>query len=242
MNNFSSSPLQADVVLGIGAHPDDLDFMAAGSLALLANQGADVYYLILTDGCKGSEDPDITPQELAARRREEQRQAAQRAGVKDVLFLTYADGELEVNQQLKKDIVRVIRQIRPDVVFAMDPTMVYSLEQPSINHPDHRAGGQAALDAIYPLARDHLSFPELLTEEQLQPHKVLTILLTNFDRQNYYIDITTTIEAKIEALRAHSSQIKDMAAIENKVRSVAEADGQRPGYQYAEGFVRLDID
>ncbi len=98
------------------------------------------------------------------------------------------------------------------------------------------------MDAIYPLARDHLSFPELLTEEQLQPHKVLTILLTNFDRQNYYIDITTTIEAKIEALRAHSSQIKDMAAIENKVRSVAEADGQRPGYQYAEGFVRLDID
>lgn len=235
-------PLQSGIVLGIGAHPDDLDFMAAGSLAWLASQGAEVYYLILTDGCKGSEDPTITPQELADRRCEEQRQAAQRAGIKDVIFLSYADGELEVNQQLKKDIVRVIRQVRPDVVFAMDPTMVYSLEQPSINHPDHRAGGQAALDAIYPLARDHLSFPELLNDEQLQPHKVLTILLTNFDKQDYYVDITSTIDAKIAAIAAHTSQVKDMATVEKKVRAIAQADGSKAGYAYAEGFVRLDID
>lgn len=236
-----TEPLTPKVVLGVAAHPDDLDFGMAGSVATWAAQGADIYYLILTNGNKGSADHAAQPKALTECRRQEQREAARICGVKDVYFCDYEDGLLEVTPEVKKDIVRVIRRVRPEVVMAMDPTMIYNVEQGFINHPDHRAAGQATLDAVYPLARDHLSFPELDTTEHLAPHNVATVLLVNFDRTNYAVNITDTIEKKMAALAAHASQMPNLAATQTRMRSVAAQSGKDWGVQYAETFLRIDI-
>lgn len=238
METDTTKALQAGVVLGIGAHPDDLDFMAAGTMAKLAAAGAEVYYLILTDGGKGSADPTMTPAKLKQIRQQEQRNALQAVGGKEVFFLDYEDGCLQVSMDLKRDIVRAIRRVRPDLVVAMDPTMVYSLTHNAINHPDHRAGGQAVLDAVFPLARDHMSFPELL-EEDLQPHKVTSVLLTNFDKPNFYVDISDYFDRKMAALDANPSQFSDEHR--RMVTEYAEKDGALANCRYAEGFVRIDI-
>ncbi len=232
--------LCADVVLGVGAHADDLDCNAAGTIARLAAEGAEVYYLILTDGSKGTKDPDITVESLAAMRQQEQRDAAKLLGVKEVFFLGYEDGALEVTLQLKKDIVRFVRRLKPDVMIAFDPTFVYDAQQSFINHSDHRACGQAVLDAAYPLARDHLTFPELAAEG-LTPHAVRTLLLTNFVGQHYFVDISDTFKLKLKAIAAHTSQVPDPAEIHARFRQRAEKLGKQTGCEYAEGFVRLDI-
>jgi LmbE family N-acetylglucosaminyl deacetylase len=122
----------------------------------------------------------------------------------------------------------------------MDPTMVYSEQFGYINHPDHRAAGQATLDAVFPLARDHLSFPELLDQAHLEPHKVAHVLLTNFAKQNCWIDITETFDLKLAALLKHASQMPDSERVESMLRTRAEAAGKEAGCQYAEGFVRID--
>jgi LmbE family N-acetylglucosaminyl deacetylase len=233
--------LHVKIALGIGAHPDDLDYMAAGSLARLAAEGCDVYYVIITDGSKGSSDKTMSSKELVKLRQDEQRAACKILGVKDVFFLGYEDGMLEVTMQLKCDIVRQIRRLKPDVVFAMDPSMLYDTERGFINHPDHRAGGQAVMDAVFPLARDHLSFPELYNDEKLEPHKVKTLLLTNFTTQNFFIDIQDTLQLKLDALAAHASQVPDLAAAHTMIRQMAEATGKQTNLQFAEGFVRIDI-
>lgn len=229
------------IVLGIGAHPDDLDFMASGSMAKLTADGADVYYLILTNGSKGTANMAVTPKELTAIRQREQRRACKILGIKEVFFLEYEDGALEVTMPLKRDIVKYIRKLKPDTVFAMDPSMLYDVEHTFTNHPDHRAGGQAVMDAVYPLARDHLSFPEQCAAG-LEPHEVKTLLLTNFAKQNYYVDITDTFDIKLEALAAHASQVADLQAAHQWVRSFAEEAGQLAGVRYAEGFMRLDVE
>jgi LmbE family N-acetylglucosaminyl deacetylase len=233
------SPLRPSVVLGIAAHPDDLDVGAGGTMATFAAQGAKIHYLILTDGSKGSEDPTITPQELTAIRRQEQRDALAIIGGQDVTFLDYFDGELEVTMTLKRDIVKAIRTIKPDVVVTLDPTLVYSAKNGSINHPDHRAAGQATLDAVFPLARDHLAFPEILAEGYI-PHKTPTILLINFDGGNYSIDITDTFALKKQALKAHASQFGDLET-STWVDDMAKSFGEQAGYELAESFVRIDI-
>ena len=232
--------LKPSVVLGIAAHPDDLDFGAGGTMALFANQGAEVHYLILTDGSKGSEDYNASTKDLTALRQAEQRAAVDAIGGKGVTFLHYPDGELEVTMKLKKDIVQVIRTIKPDVVITMDPSMLYSARRGFINHPDHRAAGQATLDAVFPLARDHLSFPELFKNGFI-PHKTKTVLLTNFDNGNFYIDITSTFKHKIAALTAHTSQIADIKNTTLWMESIAKATGEQAGYNLAESFVRIDV-
>ncbi|HWB38687.1 MAG TPA: PIG-L deacetylase family protein [Candidatus Saccharimonadales bacterium] len=229
------------VVLAVGAHADDIDFGASGSVAKWARDGADVHYLVITDGSKGTEDRSITSEELANLRQKEQRAAAKSLGAKEVHFLGYEDGALEVTQALKKDIVRVIRQVRPDTVVVMDPTFIYSTERGFINHPDHRAAGQATLDAIFPLARDHKTFPDLLTDEGLEPHKVEHVLLVNFEKQNFFVDITETLDAKIAALQHHASQISDMDMVRKWITERAEVVGKEAGVKYAESFVRLDV-
>lgn len=235
----SFSPLNPRVVLGIAAHPDDLDVGAGGTLAALAADGAEVHYLILTDGSKGSDDPSVTPQQLSALRRAEQQAGLEAIGGKDVTFLDYPDGELEVTMALKRQIVREIRAVKPDVVITMDPSVIYSLKRGIINHPDHRAAGQATLDAVFPLARDRLAFPELL-EEGYEPHKTPTVLLVNFNTTNFAVDITDTFETKVKALKAHPSQFGDFSVI-GWLRSMAEEEGAATGYKLAEGFVRIDI-
>jgi LmbE family N-acetylglucosaminyl deacetylase len=177
---------------------------------------------------------------LAKLRQKEQRAAAQRLGAKDVFFLAYEDGCLEVTQALKRDIVRYIRKLKPDVVFTFDPSMIYYAPDGFVNHPDHRACGQATLDAVYPLARDRLTFSEL-ADEGLQPHEVKTVLLTNFERQEYFVDISDFFEIKLEALTSHVSQVKDLDYARDWCDRRATRSGQAAGCRYAEGFVRIDV-
>ncbi|MEO7364432.1 MAG: PIG-L family deacetylase [Candidatus Saccharimonadales bacterium] len=159
MNPTPHGPLKPRIVLGVGAHPDDIDFMAAGSLAAFAAAGASVHYLILTDGSSGTADRSADSAALVTMRKAEQDAAAAAVGATSSRFLDYRDGQLEVTMELKRDIVRVIRELRPDTVITFDPTLAYFSPMGFINHPDHRAAGQATLDAVFPLARDHLSFP-----------------------------------------------------------------------------------
>lgn len=228
------------VVLAVGAHADDIDFGAAGSIAQWTKQGAEVHYLVITDGSKGSADPAITTAQLIALREQEQREAASVLGVKAVHFLHYEDGLLEITMSLKKDIVRIIRQVQPDTVVVMDPTTVYFSDFNFINHPDHRAAGQATLDAVFPLARDHLSFPELYQTEKLAPHKVAHVLLINMAEQNYFVDISDTFETKLTALQRHVSQVPDVAQLTERLQSRAATLGRKTGSRYAEGFMRVD--
>jgi len=232
-------PLQPKVVLGIAAHPDDLDVGAGGTLAAFAAQGAVVHYLILTDGGKGSDDPSMTPAKLTEIRRAEQQAALEIVSGASVTFLDYPDGELEITMQLKKEIVKVIREFKPDTVITMDPTVIYSAENGIINHPDHRAAGQATLDAVFPLARDRLSFPELY-EQGYEPHKVETLLLVNFNDNNFVVDITNSFATKVEAIKAHVSQFGELDE-SGWVRQMANAQGEKAGYEFAEGFMRIDI-
>lgn len=240
MTAKSFSPLSPRIVLGVAAHPDDLDYGASGSLAAFAAQGAEVYYLLLTDGSKGTADRAVASADLVKTRQKEQRAAVKHIGGKDVQFLDYPDGRLEVTMDLKRDIVRAIRTLKPDVVVTMDPSVLYSADWGMINHPDHRAAGQATLDAVYPLARDHLSFPEL-HEAGHETHKVTTILLINFNQQNYTVDISPTIDLKMQALEAHASQMTDLKKTQAMMRNLASQIGAKSGYQYGEGFMRIDI-
>jgi len=231
--------LQPKIILGIAAHPDDLDVGAGGTIAEFIRRGAIVHYLILTNGSKGSDDPDMTSEKLITIRRSEQQKALEIVAGTSVTFLDYPDGELEITMGLKKDIVKVIRTIKPDVVITMDPTVIYSSKAGIINHPDHRAAGQATLDAIFPLARDRLTFPELAVEG-FEPHKVAHALLINFDTSNYSVDITDTFELKLAAIKAHASQFGDLED-SAWLRDMALRQGQRAGYSLAESFVRIDI-
>jgi len=234
------APLEPKVVLGIAAHPDDLDYGAAGTMAGFAEAGADIHYLILTDGSKGSDNSTISSAELIKIREKEQRQAVKAIGGKGVDFLGYPDAELQITMSLKKDIVRVIRTIKPDVVITMDPSMLYSANRGFINHPDHRAAGQAALDAVFPLARDHLTFPELYADGY-EPHKTKTVLLVNFDNNNFIVDISKTFDKKIAALAAHASQVSDIGATEQWLKAMAGKIGGQAGYALGESFMRIDL-
>ena len=235
----SFSDLKPKIVLGIAAHPDDLDVGAGGTMAHFAQQGAEVHYLILTDGSKGSDDPAMTSADLIHIRQAEQQQALDIIGGKSITFLHYPDGELEVTMKLKKEIVKIIRTLKPDVIITMDPTVIYSLTKGIINHPDHRAAGQATLDAVFPLARDRLTFPELHAAGY-EPHKTTTILLVNFDTSNFAVDITDTFKKKMRALKAHTSQFGDLDS-STWAWDMAKEQGQKAGYDLAEVFIRIDI-
>ena len=189
------------------AHPDDAEFTCAGTVARWVAEGHEVHYVQLTNGDKGSDDPAITPEQLVAIREAEQRAACAALGVRNVVFLGHSDAMLVPDLDLRREIVRVIRQIRPDVVICPDPTVRW-VEQRYINHPDHRAAGEATLDAVYPAARDRMTFPELLAEG-LEPHKVREVYLSGAKEPDVAIDISDYIEAKLAALRTHASQLQD---------------------------------
>lgn len=239
MSDKSSVEFNPKTVLGIVAHPDDLDFSSSGSFAKWAEAGADVYYLIITDGSKGTDDRSLTSKQLIKIRRDEQIAAAKTVGAKDVFFLNYPDGMLEVTMGLKRDIVRVIRTIKPDTVITMDPTVLYEPSWGFINHSDHRAAGQAAIDSVFPLARDFLVFPELLKDEGLEPHKVKNLLLINFGNANLTVDISSTIDKKLAALRQHESQISEESIKMFIERTKAFAKPE--GVEYAERFLKIEV-
>jgi LmbE family N-acetylglucosaminyl deacetylase len=189
----------------IFAHPDDAEFICAGTVARWAAEGNHITYVLLTSGDKGSDDSTVTPEQLVATREAEQRAAADILGVEEVIFLRYADAMLVPDLDLRRAMVRVIRQIRPDVVICQDPTVRF-VGQDYLNHPDHRAAGEATLDAVYPAARDRMTFPELLAEG-LEPHKVREVYLAGADKPDVAIDITPYLDTKLAALRAHASQV-----------------------------------
>ncbi len=229
------------VVLAVGAHPDDIDIGYSGSIAKWAEQGAEVYYLVLTDGSKGSEDPHISNKELTQIRQAEQQAAADILGVKKVFFLDFIDGELENTPALRKQIIKIIRQIKPNTVICSDPTFYYDTQRHFINHPDHRIAGEAIVDCVYPFARNARTFPELLAEG-LQSHVVEELLLTNFTKANYFIDISKTIEKKVAAISAHKSQFNDIKKFTEMIKQMSSLMGKKAKpkkLKYAEGFIRI---
>lgn len=219
----------------IAAHPDDIEFGAAGTAAVWAAAGADVTYCIVTNGAAGSNEKDVVPSELVARRKAEQRDAAAVVGVKDVIFLDYPDGALTPSMELRRDLTRVIRRLRPDRVLIMDPTVVLIMGEgfDYINHPDHRATGEASLYAIFPSAETRPIFPELL-DEGLEPHHVNEVYLMMNDKPNVAVDVTAVWDKKIQALLAHRSQVGEDVA--DMVRKWDEATGKEVGVPLAESF------
>ncbi|MDX1991617.1 MAG: PIG-L deacetylase family protein [bacterium] len=223
-------------VMGIFAHPDDPEFFCGATFARWAADGADITFVMATSGDKGSADPEMTSERLAAIREQEECNAAAVLGVKDVIFLRYPDGELQPTLQLRRDLVRLIRMKQPDTVVTCDPTVFY-WPLGGINHPDHRAIGEAVLDAVYPTARDRLNFIELERDEGLPTHKVRYVYLSGTLDPNLRMDVTGHVETKIMALREHKSQIADMEAMAERIRNRLLDTKAPPEYpSYIESF------
>ncbi|WP_238014819.1 PIG-L deacetylase family protein [Dactylosporangium sp. AC04546] len=228
------NPERALVVV---AHPDDVDYAAAGTVAGWVDGGTVVTYCVLTDGEAGTGDAAEPPQRVAARRRAEQVEAAAAVGVSDVRFLGYPDGVLTVTSGLRRDIARVVRQVRPQRVLAQSPQIAWDFL--AVSHPDHRAAGEAALGAVFPDARNPAAHRELLLREGLQPWAVTELWLMGAPQPNHFVDVTATFERKLAALCAHRSQIADPAALRRSLPArqarVAEAAGLSAG-RLAEPF------
>jgi LmbE family N-acetylglucosaminyl deacetylase len=232
---------EARSVLVVVAHPDDAEFMSAGTIGKWAGEGKEINYVLCTAGDKGTSDRSMPPSMLAEIRKREQREACNRLGVKELVFLDYEDGVLQNTIALRRDIVREIRRFKPDVIVCQDPTTRWSA-QGYINHPDHRAAGDATLDAVYPSARDALVFPELL-REGFEPHKVLEVYLAGTNAPDVYVDIEDSIHLKVAALRAHVSQVGEGPRpdrpgwdLETVIRERAGQVGQAQGLKFAESY------
>jgi LmbE family N-acetylglucosaminyl deacetylase len=219
-------------VLVIVAHPDDIEFGLAGSVARWADAGAWVTYCIVTDGAAGSNAPGADLRELARTRQAEQCAAAEVVGVKDVRFLGYPDGVLQATLELRRDLTRLIREIRPDRVVCQDPTTIFFGEE-YLNHPDHRAAGEAALYAVFPSAGTRPIFPELLGEG-LEPHDIKDLYLTLTEKPTHHVDISSTIDRKIQALLCHATQVNE--EVGGWVREWNAEAGKEIGVAYAERF------
>lgn len=221
-------------VMAIFAHPDDPEFVAGGALARWSEAGRQLIYVICTDGSKGSSDPNVTGPALIARRQEEQRAAARHLGCEEVVFLPYEDAVLEPTIELRRDLVRQIRKYKPQIVVCFDPRDFWIGEY-FLQHPDHRASGEAALAAIYPAARDRLTFPELLAEG-LEPHAVDDIYMSTAGEPNRWIDIEPVFDRKVEALLKHESQMDDGTWARKAARAFARRAGEPKGLRCAEAF------
>ena len=207
---------QISRVLVISAHPDDVDFGAAGTVALWTDAGLDVSYCIVTNGDAGGSDRSVSRAEMVPIRQAEQTAAAKQVGVHDLHFLGYPDGLVEPTIGLRRDLARVIRLLRPERVVCPSPERNYV--RLGVSHPDHRAVGSAALDAVYPDSRNPFAFPELLNEEKLEPWTVREVWISGSQAPTHYIDITETFGRKVAALRSHASQISDPAGLEQILR------------------------
>ncbi len=224
-------------VLVITAHPDDPEFLAGGTIGRLVKEGHEVGYVIVTNGNKGSGDRNVTSEQLVPIREAEQRRAAQVLGVARVEFLGYEDGELEDTRDLRRDITREIRRWQPQLIITLNPRRGYNYFP--FWHRDHRITGRVVLDCVYPLARDHLAFPDLLPE--YEPHKVREVYMIQWEDARVIIDITNTMDLKLEAIRCHASQVADFKAFEDRMRDRAATLGKDKGYAYAEGFDHIVV-
>ena len=224
----------------VAAHPDDSEFGPAGTAARWIDAGSQGWLVCCTSGDQGGEDPDADPLVLAALRESEQRTAAAVIGYAGVTFLHQPDGALANDLPLRELLVREIRTFRPDAVLATDPdTLFYT--GGGINHTDHRAAGMAAVDAVYPAARNPMAFPAL-ARSGLAAHRVRRLYLFWSDRVDTWVDISATLERKLEALRAHASQIRDADGLATRIRSWAAETGEPIHAAAAEGLRLVVID
>jgi LmbE family N-acetylglucosaminyl deacetylase len=225
------SDLDFERVMVIFAHPDDAEVQCAGTMALWVGAGKKITYVVLTRGDKGTQDPSMAGDGLAQNRQAEQLKAASELGIEEVVFLQNNDGELEVNLERRKILTRIIREHQPEVLITHDPWMRYQL------HPDHRASGTLALDAVIS-ARDLLYFPEHM-RDGLKPCRVKRIFLFASDQPDFWVDIGVTIEKKIAALGHHRSQVIQWPRWEEWMRKRAQDAGASQGLKYAEAFKQL---
>ena len=222
--------------LVVMAHPDDAEFSSAGTIALWTDRGVEVNYVICTDGAAGAADPTIKQAQLASIREVEQREAADVLGVKDIVFLRQPDGRLRVTDELRRDVVRLIRKYRPDLIVCQNAVRNYSNIYG--NHPDHLAAGQLAIEAVYPYARNPHAYPELLADG-LQPHSVREVLVAGTEAPDHFVDVTTTVDRKVAALARHRSQHVPGQDFSVRVLERMAKMGEPHGIAYAESFRRL---
>jgi LmbE family N-acetylglucosaminyl deacetylase len=225
-------------ILVILAHPDDPEFFCGATIARWIEAGHEVRYCLLTCGDKGTKDRNLVSEQLCAVRQEEQRNAAKVLGVERVQFLHYPDGYLVPDLLLRRDITRVIRQEKPDILITCDPTTLFTANL-TINHPDHRAAGQATLDSVFPAARDHLIFVELWRDENLEPHIVREVWVCGTLEPSVVLDVSDQWETKIRALYEHKSQIGDPDKLAERMRSRRTTDSTPEAPRYEEKFRRL---
>ena len=225
-------------ILCISAHPDDNEFTIAGTVARWAREGRDVAFCLVTTGGAGVNEHTPSPEGLIPIREKETRAAAKILGVKELFLLGYADGTLEPTLRMRRDLTRVIRRFKPDVVMCGDPTVRYYGNE-YMNHPDHRAVADAALDAVFPSSETRAIFPELLSEG-LDPHKVKQVFIAGAVEPDVFVDISATLGATCRALKAHRSQIGKGEWVDQLLKAWAIRDGKRGGgLRYAEAFKRM---
>ncbi len=238
------SPLQPEEwtekkrILVILAHPDDPEFFFGGSIARWISAGHEVFYCLLTMGDKGGNDLQITPEQLASIRIVEQQNAAKVLGVKEVFFLSSPDGFLHPNDLVRKEVVRQIRKIKPEIVVSCDPTN-YFIRGRYINHPDHRAAGEITLDAVFPAAGNVYYFPELITDENLQPHTPNEVWLSSPVKPNTILDVTDFWQLRMAALKMHTSQIGEPEKFEIAQLARHTADSTPENPRFEDSFLRL---
>ena len=224
-------------VLVISAHPDDSDFGASGTIAQWVKKGIEVAYVFCTNGDQGGEESGFTKEEMPAIRQREQRAAGAAIGVTDITFLNYIDGNLEATLGLRKDLVRQIRISKPDRMVCQSPERNW--DRIGASHPDHLAAGEAAIQAVYPDARNPFAFTDLLNNEGLQPWRVKEIWVSAFANPDHFVDITDSFDLKIKALQAHASQTAHNENLEMMVREWGERNAAAAGFaqgRIAEAF------
>ncbi len=228
-------PEQTQIMV-VTPHPDDAEWGVAGTVARWTGEGKSVVYVVCTNGDKGTSDINMLPEKLVKIREQEQLDAARLLGVKEVVFMRYPDQGLEDTPEFRKEIVRLIRMYRPEMVVTADPYRRY------IWHRDHRITGQIVLDAVFPYARDIHAYPDLM-EKGLQPHKVNKMLFWASDDLNYRSDITATFDIKVAALRCHKSQINDhtIPDLEQRLRERYSTMAEGEDYELAEAFHQVEI-
>lgn len=235
--DYWESPQKILIIL---AHPDDPEFFCGATVARWIAAGHKVSYCLLTCGEKGTADRSLSSDALCSLRQSEQMAAASILGVNDVQFMDYEDGYLVPDLQLRRDITRVIRQEQPDILVTCDPTNFY-IRDTYINHPDHRAAGQATLDAVFPAARDHLNFIELWRDENLEPHNVREVWISLPAEPNVSLDITEFMGVKLQALFEHKSQIGNPKDLEQRLLSRHTPDSDLENPRYVETYKRINL-
>lgn len=223
-------------IMVISAHPDDSEFGAAGTVANWTRDGKSVIYVVCTSGDKGTSDRSLAPDTLCWLREKEQMAAAEMLGVQEVIFLKYLDQSLEETPEFRKQIVRLLRVYKPEIVVTSDPYRRY------IWHRDHRIVGQVVMDAVFPYARDHLAYPDLLSEG-LEPHKVKELWFWGAEEINHRLDITETFASKLDALRCHESQVKQFSnpSLEDRIRQRCMDMAKGEAFELAEAFHRVAL-